>query len=263
MRKWIIGAGVTIAALALGVGAAYGGSQLIKTYRPQIRESIQNVRGNLPSGSNALPETGQAPGLNGLPGMMGGGANGPLQEMRERMQGLRNRVQDRRNRNSETRITLDQAVQAGQDYAVGLGSNFQLAQVLEFQNGFYAVITEKDTGRAAVEVLIDPYSGVVLPEMGPAMQWNLKYGRAQDPSQPAGDNPVAIDQARLAAQAFLEKVHPGAKVNEGGYAFYGYYGFNYSVDGKTAGVLSVNGTTQQVWEPRGLGAFVGQKEMTQ
>jgi hypothetical protein len=261
MRKWIIGAGVTIVALALGVGAAYGGSQLIKTYRPQIRDAIQNLRGNLPSGNDALPETGRVPGLNRLPGMMGG--NGPLQGMRDRMQGLRNRAQDPRNRGSETRVTLDQAVQAGQDYAAGLGSNFQLAQVLEFQNGFYAVVTEKDSGRGALEILIDPYRGTVLPEMGPAMQWNLKYGRGQDPSKPAGDNTEAIDQARLAAQTFLDKAHPGAKLNEGGVAFYGYFSFNYSVDGKTAGVISVNGATQQVWEPVGLGAFVGEKEMTQ
>jgi hypothetical protein len=263
MRKWIIGAGVTIVALALGVGAAYGGSQLIKTYRPQIREAIQNVRGNLPSGNDVLPETGRVRGADGLPGMMGGGGNGPLQDMRDRMQGLRNRVQNQRDGNSDIRITMDQAVQAAQDYAAKLGSNLQVAQVLEFQNGFYAVITEKDSGRGALEVLIDPYAGRVLPEMGPALMWNLKYGHGKDFSAPAGDNSVTVDQARTAAQSYLDKIHPGAKLNAGGYAFYGYYGFAYSIDGKTAGVLSVNGSTQQVWDAARLGAFVGEKEMTQ
>jgi hypothetical protein len=74
---------------------------------------------------------------------------------------------------------------------------------------------------------------------------------------------VTINQARLAAQAYLDKAHPGAKLTEGGYAFYGYFGFDYSVDGKTAGVISVNGASQQIWEPAGLGKFVGEKEMTQ
>jgi hypothetical protein len=74
---------------------------------------------------------------------------------------------------------------------------------------------------------------------------------------------VTIDQARAAAQAYLDKAHAGAQLNEGGVAFYGYYTFDYSVGGKTAGVVSVNGITQQVWEPVGLGAFVADKEMAQ
>jgi hypothetical protein len=263
MRKWIIGTGVTIAALALGVGAAYGGSLLIKEYRPQIRDAIQNQRGDLPSAGNGRNGTGQVPDLNGMPGMMNGGAIGPLQGMRERLQEMQNRAQDPRNGDLGTPITLDQAVQAAQKYAAGLGANFQLAQVLEFKNGFYAVITEKDTGRGALEVLIDPASGRVLPERGPLLMWNLKYGRMGNGAAQTGDNTVTLDQARLAAQAFLDKAHPGAKVNESGVAFYGYYALVYSVDGKTAGVLGVNGTTQQVWEPAGLGAFVAEKEMTQ
>ena len=46
MRKWIIGIGLAIAAAALGVGAAYGGSLVIRAYAPQIRQSIQSERGN-------------------------------------------------------------------------------------------------------------------------------------------------------------------------------------------------------------------------
>ena len=249
MRKWIIGAGVTIVALALGVGAAYGGSRLIKAYRPQIQQAVQSVRRSAPGRNEAVPQTGI------LPGLRNGGANGPLQGMMERMR-------ERRNRAAETRITMDQAVQSVQTYAAGLGSNFQLAQVLEFQNGFSAVITEKDTGRGATEVLIDPFNGEVLRENGPSVKWNLKYGPGQTASAQKSDNTVTIDQARLAAQAYLDKAHDGAKLNEAGYAFYGYYTFDYSVDGKTAGVLSINGTTQQVWEPVGLGAFVAEKELT-
>lgn len=263
MRKWIIGAGVTIVALALGVGAAFGGSQLIKTYRPQIREAIQNVRGNLPAGNEALPGTGRVPGVGGLPGMMGGGGNGPLQDMRDRMQGLRDRVQNQRGGNSDTRITMDQAAQAADTYAAGLGSNFTVAEVMEFERNFYAAIVEKDSGRGALEVLIDPYSARVTPEPGPNIMWNLKYGRMHAGVAPTGDNTVTPDSARQAAQEYLDKAYPGAKLNEGGFAFYGYYTFDYSVDGKTAGMLSVNGATSQVWEHTWHGGFVAEKEMTQ
>ena len=249
MRKWIIGAGVVIVSLALGVGAAYGTSRLIKTYRPQIRQTVQSVRGNNTFRNNGFPQPGFLPGLrNGGPsGQSGPSCNG----------------QQPGSRPSATQITMDQAVELVQTYAAGLGANFQVAQVLEFKNGFYAVITEKDTGRGALEVLIDPFRGMVLREAGPSLEWNLKYGREKNSSNPAGDNSVTIDQARTAAQAYLDKAQAGAQLNEGGYAFYGYYTFDYSVGGTTAGVVSVNGTTQQVWEPVGLGAFVAEKELTQ
>jgi len=249
MRKWIIGAGVTIVALALGVGAAYGVSRLIKTYRPQIQPAVQSVRGNQPLRNEVFPQAGM------LPGLRNGGAIGA-------MQGMRNRMQQQENGRQGNHITLDQAVQSVQTYAADLGGNFQAAQVLEFKNGFYAVITEKDTGRGALEVLIDPFRGMVLREAGPSLQWNLKYGREKNTSAAAGDNSITIDQARTAAQAYLDKTHAGATLNEGGYAFYGYYTFDYSADGKTAGILSVNGTTQQTWEPVGLGGFVAEKELT-
>ncbi len=246
MRKWIIGAGVVVVSLALGVGAAYGTSRLIKANAPQIRQAVQSVRGNNTSRNNRFPQSGILPG----------GGNG------EQTSPFRN-GQKPGSRPSAAQITLDQAVQSVQTYAADLGANFQVAQVMQFQNGFYAVITEKDTGRGALEVLIDPFRGMVLREAGPSLEWNLKYGREKNSSNPAGDNSVTIDQARTAAQSYLDKAHSGAQLNEGGFAFYGYYTFDYSVDGKTAGVVSVNGTTQQVWEPMGLGALVTEKEWSQ
>ncbi|MGB7538020.1 MAG: hypothetical protein WBM17_05745 [Anaerolineales bacterium] len=45
MRSWLIGIGVALVAGALGVGAAYGGSELVKTYRPELIQNVQSVRG--------------------------------------------------------------------------------------------------------------------------------------------------------------------------------------------------------------------------
>jgi hypothetical protein len=45
MRSWLIGIGVAVAAGALGVGAAYGGSELVKTYRPDIVQNARSIRG--------------------------------------------------------------------------------------------------------------------------------------------------------------------------------------------------------------------------
>src|SRR5574340_343451 len=43
-------------------------------------------------------------------------------------------------------ITLEQAEQSAAQYAQSLGANLQVAEVMQFDNGFYAEIVEKDTG---------------------------------------------------------------------------------------------------------------------
>jgi hypothetical protein len=48
MRSWLIGIGVAVLAGALGVGAAYGGSALLKTYRPELIQAVQSERVNEP-----------------------------------------------------------------------------------------------------------------------------------------------------------------------------------------------------------------------
>ncbi len=41
---------------------------------------------------------------------------------------------------------------------------------------YYFSIMEKSTGKGAMELLVNPYTGIVYPEFGPNMMWNLKYG---------------------------------------------------------------------------------------
>lgn len=50
-------------------------------------------------------------------------------------------------------------------------------EIIEFSNVYYAVVTEKSTGKGAFSLLVDRYNGNVTFEMGPPMMWNLKYGR--------------------------------------------------------------------------------------
>lgn len=157
-----------------------------------------------------------------------------------------------------SRITIDAAVQAAQNYAQQQGSNFKVVEVMEFQNNFYAAVEEKDTGRGAFELLVDPSSGAVSPEMGPNMMWNTKYGHMSGNS---GGQEIGQDAAKSAAQKFLETSMAGAKIDGDGIAFYGYYTFDYQVDGKTAGMLSVNASTGAVWLHTWHGAFVAEKTL--
>ena len=255
MRSWLIGIGVAVLAGALGVGAAYGGSELLKTYRPELIQAVQSERVNEPRDGGFW--------MMG-PGGPLGDPNGPG-GMRERLKDRIDKFRDRRSGRSGgtvgERISIEAAVQTAETYAARLGSEFRVAEVMEFERNFYAVIVEKETGRGALEVLIDPFSGAVTPEPGPNMMWNGKYGGPMHRTGQNGDNEISIEEARAAAQKYLDQAEPGATVSADGISFYGYYTFDYSVDGKTAGMLSVHGSTGEVWPHTWHGAFVAEKEM--
>jgi hypothetical protein len=48
-------------------------------------------------------------------------------------------------------------------------------EVLQFKDNFYAKLVDSG-GKGATEVLVDPRTGVVSIEYGPAMMWNTRYG---------------------------------------------------------------------------------------
>ncbi|MDD5615648.1 MAG: hypothetical protein PHH85_05550, partial [Candidatus Methanoperedens sp.] len=74
-------------------------------------------------------------------------------------------------------ITIEQAKGSVEKYLTTTGnSDLALTEVLEFDNNFYAGVKEKSTGTHAFELLVNKYTGAVVPEMGPNMMWNTKYG---------------------------------------------------------------------------------------
>jgi hypothetical protein len=74
-------------------------------------------------------------------------------------------------------LTLAEASETLNAYLTSLNdSNLQLGEVMIFDNHAYAEIVEKDSGIGVMEVLVDPITKAVFPEMGPNMMWNLKYG---------------------------------------------------------------------------------------
>jgi hypothetical protein len=93
-----------------------------------------------------------------------------------------------------------------------------VAEVMEFDNNFYALVVEAGAGRAALELLIDPYTGAVGPEPGPNMMWNDKYGHMSFGA--GGENSLSMDEARAFAQQSLDAQLPGSKVHEDGASFW-------------------------------------------
>jgi hypothetical protein len=74
-------------------------------------------------------------------------------------------------------LTLDAAREAVEDYVAATGAdNLEIAELMEFEQNFYALVRESDTDVGAMELLVDKWSGAVGPEMGPNMMWNARYG---------------------------------------------------------------------------------------
>jgi hypothetical protein len=69
--------------------------------------------------------------------------------------------------------TLAAARSDAQQLASRLG--LRVDEVLQFQRNFYAKLVDAK-GNGATEVLVDPSSGLVSIEYGPAMMWNTRYG---------------------------------------------------------------------------------------
>jgi hypothetical protein len=143
--------------------------------------------------------------------------------------------------------------------------NLVLDELIEFSNGFYALVKERDTGKGAFELLVDRSSGAVTAEPGPNMMWNAKYGMMGSltgnlmmggvlgTSLPAQ---ITAEAAKTALSAWL--------VNQGVTAsyvfdldeFYGYYTIDLVDQGSVVGMASVNASTGQLWYHSWHGAFV-------
>jgi len=173
-------------------------------------------------------------------------------------------------------ITFDKAVEAAQRYLQSYNNaDLKLAEVMEFDNNFYALVTEKSTGDGAFELLVNRYTGAVHSEPGPSMMWNTKYGHMAGQggmmgrmggmmgggawNQQSGPMAVTVSQARTTAQQWLDANQPGAALADDEMQFPGYYTMDFLKDGKTAGMLSVNGYTGQVWYHTWHGNFISEK----
>lgn len=168
-------------------------------------------------------------------------------------------------------LSLEGAVELAEAYLSDFGGeSLEIAEVMQFDNHFYAQAVESETGINALEILIDPFTAGVYPEPGPNMMWNTKYGMMGNRGMmgsfggmkggarniPDNDMSVSPERARELAQAKLDNTLPGTTVDEEVDVFYGYYTIHTLRDGEVVGMLSVNGYTGQVWLHIWHGEFV-------
>ncbi len=177
-------------------------------------------------------------------------------------------------------VQMDDAINIASRYMDTLSSaGLALDEIEEWEYNYYVVVKEAPPSPyKAYQLLIDKWTGFVMPEPGPNMMWNQKYGgmmnsmmdgmpghmnkrerRITDPKMT-----VTLDAAASAASQFLRErfSHP-LVVAEPPDTFYGYYNFdvNDAATGIKYGMLSVNGTTGQVWYHTWHGGFLQGKEV--
>ena len=159
--------------------------------------------------------------------------------------------------------SLDDARQAFQGFVDATGNaNLALDDVMQFQWNYYAIVKDTSTGQGAFELLANPQTSAVGPEMGPNMMWNTKYGHMAGFGMMGGLWPqtavaptVTADKAQQIAQQWLDQYQPGS-ATEAPDSFPGYYTLHLTKDGAITGMLSVNAFTGQVWYHTWHGAFV-------
>ncbi|RME98482.1 MAG: hypothetical protein D6768_17215 [Chloroflexi bacterium] len=212
--------------------------------------------------------------MNGVAGMMSGGFGGGM------MGGGMMFSPNNAFYTAPEPLSLDESTTILDAYLADLNdSNLTYQDVMVFDNHTYAQIVEKDTGIGVMEVLVDPTTQAVYPEMGPNMMWNQKYGMMSgygrygmmggmmgmmmggfnnnmmgdfDNGMMNGLTPGATDtpaeptvtpeQAAEIAQTWLDTnfSETGLAADEHADPFYGYYTLHVTRNGETAGMLSVN-----------------------
>ncbi len=178
------------------------------------------------------------PGMMGGPGVMGGWNGVPGWENLKRL---------------DAPLTVDTAkdrvVSALKDWGY---TDLVVDSVTAYGTGFYALVKEKSSGKAAFEAFVDPTYGTVAAGHGPEAAWNTKYGRSLSWPLPSGKT-ITADAAKNLVQQWLERSRDRTayelKVTE----LPGYFSVQLLDGGKLSGLVAVNAYTSQVWYRGGRG----------
>jgi hypothetical protein len=231
--------------------------------------SFNRMTGNRYPGADAN-QNDYGPGMmrgNGNTRIYQNGNNGP----RGMVGGNGGMMNDYSNYNTNhSPISMDQAKTAAEKYLANLNNpDLKISEIMVFDNNSYILVKEISTGNGAFELLADSSSQIAYPEYGPNMMWNLKYGGMNHVGMMGGNGwnnsttasvstkmTVSSDQAIKDAQTYLDTNIAGSTAASDPITFYGYYTLDYEVNGKVAGMLSVNGYTGQVFLHAWHGNFI-------
>ncbi len=150
---------------------------------------------------------------------------------------------------------LDDARSAAEDFVDSLSKGMSVGEVMQFDNHYYAEVVGAD-GELATELLVQPSSGAVQIEYGPARMWNTRYGMMAAGAW--GSGRVTAAEAEEIADRWL--ADQGDLTADEAEELPGYYTLHALRDGALEGMLSVNSTTGDVWYHSWHGQFVDMTE---
>lgn len=153
---------------------------------------------------------------------------------------------------------IDELKENIEKYLENYSGEFIIEDIFVYSNSnYYFSITEEETGKGAMELLVNPITGDVYPEYGPNMMWNTKYGMHSNGSSFGMMSNIEFnssDEVRFSdedalekANVYLSKIQNNLSAEIGGHAFYGYYTFHVNEDENLEGMISVNSYTGEVW----------------
>ena len=110
---------------------------------------------------------------------------------------------------------------------------------MQFQRNFYAKLVDSQ-GNGATEVLVDPSSGVVSIEYGPAMMWNTRYGMGRSAGSMMGS--YGRGMMRVQGNGAMMGDRSGSSTTTGGYG-QGMMGGSGNATGMMGGYGPPGGTS--------------------
>jgi hypothetical protein len=128
-------------------------------------------------------------------------------------------------------------------------------EVIWFDNGFYVELKD-DAGQPATEVIVDPRTGAVTTEPGPAIMWNTRFGMN---ARGGGAGAVDTTKAGGIATSWLAANQAGTTIG-GIDAYPGYFTLDLKRGGAVSGMMSVNSFTGAVWYHTWHGAFIAMED---
>ncbi len=152
-------------------------------------------------------------------------------------------------------ISSADASQRMESFARNFGKNIKVEDFMAFSGNYYSVLKDLSSNQSLAEVLVDRYSGTILPEPGPNMMWNTRYGSGRTGTEGTGYD---LARAKRLAEDFLKDYLPGAKVMESN-ALPGYYTFDFGRQ-EIDGMLSVNANNGEIWVHTWHGFYLGELE---
>lgn len=154
------------------------------------------------------------------------------------------------------RIDIHEAVEVAEAYVKTQGyAGLEAEEVFQFRNNYYEVeFVEEETHIHALELLVNPVTREVVPEMGPNVDWNTKYGKGVAPE---GAVAMPLEKARELVLAVLENgsafipetvldPHLLALGRETE-VFHGYYEFHILYGGEPITQINVNAYTGETF----------------